>query len=198
MKLFQLLFEEVQSFNLNTFKDLSDIEAQRDYLKTVGKKIGAGTAREVYAVGESAAIKLAKPENLKAGQEQNKAEYDVYTTLKQTKGRKAKLLVPKVYFADETNFNWIVVELVEPITDFIKALGLGDRQESLFRRAMVGIESYDFFLSTLSEEQKQFFLELRDLIKKFNLEPAELLGDEQWGKTSDNRIVLIDSGLIKV
>lgn len=197
MKLTQILFEESQSFNLNTLKNIPDIENQRDYLENVGEKIGEGTAREVYSVGASA-IKLAKPDNLKAGQEQNKAEYDVYTTLKQTKGRKAKLLVPKVYFADETNFNWIIVEVVDPITDFIKALGLGDRQESLFRRAMVGIESYDFFLSTLSEEQKQFFLELRDLIKKFNLEPAELLGDEQWGKTSDNRIVLIDSGLIKV
>lgn len=197
MKLFQLLFEEVQSFNLNTFKDLSDIEAQRDYLKTVGKNIGAGTAREVYSVGTSA-IKLAKSNNLKAGQKQNKAEYDVYATLKQTKGRKAKLLVPKVYFADETNFNWIIVELVQPITDFIKALGLGDRQESLFRRAMVGIKSYDFFLSTLSEEQKPFFLELKELIDTFNLEPAELLGDEQWGRAPDNRIVLIDSGLIKI
>ena len=197
MKLTQILFEESQSFNLNTLKNIPDIENQRDYLENVGEKIGEGTAREVYSVGASA-IKLAKPDNLKAGQEQNKAEYDVYTTLKQTKGRKAKLLVPKVYFADETNFNWIIVEVVDPITDFIKALGLGDRQESLFRRAMVGIESYDFFLSTLSEEQKPFFLELKELIDTFNLEPAELLGDEQWGRAPDNRIVLIDSGLIKV
>lgn len=197
MKLSEILFEESESFNLNTFKGIADVEEQRNYLEKVGENIGAGTAREVYSIGNSA-VKLAKPNNLEAGQKQNKAEYDVYTTLKEGKGRKAKLLVPKVYFADEPNFNWIVVEKVEPITGFIKELGLGDTQESLFRRAMVGMTSYDFFLSTLSKEQKPFFLELKELIDMFRLEPAELLGDEQWGKTSDNRIVLIDSGLKKV
>lgn len=196
------------SFDLSEFKKLYSIEEKLEYLRNSTMYIGSGSSRIVFAISPKKVIKLVggndeSPDQhmryvyYPIGREQNKIEYSIW----QESSPGMKELLPKIYEADK-NFDWLLTELVRPIRSDIELqilMGLTKAQYSNFMEAMINMqsESYKKFYESLASEQRKRFDVIEQLIKKFDMQSSDLTGLEQWGKTSDGRLVILDTGATK-
>lgn len=85
--------------------------------RTLGQKVGQGTARVVFDYEDDTVLKIAANDS---GRSQNQQEYEVFKTVGNNP------LIPRIYDADTDTFIWLLSETVLPCkeVDFEKILGI--------------------------------------------------------------------------
>ena len=187
-------------FNIREFKALKDHEEIVWYAEERLKPIGEGSSRIVYILSPKYALKIAyldddgyddgtAPDSIK-GIAQNEAEFNTYMEAKDSS------IIPKVQDY-HPGFLWLIVELVRPLlhwTEFRKLTGINqrelDRVLDTVRYAEHGKElDLDARLRT-----NPLTIGIKDLALRHDISPDDMRGLRQWGKASDGRIVLLDTG----
>lgn len=191
-------------FELSKFARVMGAEEQLEYLRSTGMYVSAGSSRIVFAVSPKKVVKLAggmddgdggkfRPRYLQAGRAQNKAEYESY----QSALPEERMLLPAVYEA-HPSYAWIVCELVRPLRsdDELRAmLHLTTEQYAKFMDVIgYGRKSFDEFVSSLDGEARKLFESISKLVEKLDLYIGDMSTIDQWGKTADGRLVMLDTG----
>ena len=207
-------------FNMSEFKELYDILKQRDYLNSHAMYIGAGSSRIAYAISPKWVIKLAGGIPFKTvasslgmvetGAAQNAAEVENY----EKAGPEAKKLLPRTV-AGSSNFNWIVTELVRPVTGYneLRRLAVGTSEivdsdgviitmvNLLATISRVFADGDEFSKEELEGIQavsglavSNFIGSVTRVIEELGIAPWEISSWKQWGKSADGRLVLLDFG----
>jgi len=171
-----------EEFELNYFKTLTDPFKILKYCKEHLDFIHQGTSRAAFVLTGRFVLKVALN---KAGQEQNQKEYDTYI---QTQ---FKDIITKVHDY-EPRFYWIISDLVSPLSHAKSR----SRSEIISLKFDLSGEEYDIEnapvqSSVLSKEQLDY---ARAFAEEQGFPFYEIWGEEQWGKTADGRMVLIDYG----
>lgn len=208
-------------FDMAEFKLLTDLRQQRDYLNDHAMYIGAGSSRIAYGVSPKHVIKLAGGTGFKiiasdlrkveAGRAQNEAEVENYA--RASVG--ARQLLPRTVGVPYSQFNWIITELVRPVTGYeeMRALAFGNHQivgEGGVVQSMGGLlnmiyNAYveeDEFMAYQIELIKQtsnrvvalFIDNVMSVADELGLSLADIKRPAQWGKSADGRLVLLDFG----
>jgi len=207
-------------FNMAEFKQLYDIREQRDYLNSHALFIGAGTSRIAYGISPKWVIKLAGGISFKtvasslgmveAGAAQNAAEVENYNNA----SPEARKLLPRTV-GGSSNFNWIITELVRPVTGFeeMRQLAFGNHQivgEYGVIQTMGGLLQIIAKAHSSDDEYMQEQLEAIQAIsepvvgefidsvvacaQELQLGFMDLRRAVQWGESADGRLVLLDFG----
>lgn len=168
-------------FDLKRFQSLPDQRSMLAYANKFLEKLGQGSSRAAFLLSGKYVLKIALNEK---GLAQNNAELDVFTN------PKSQPIVAKVYRADEDN-RWIISDLVRPLTDpdeFAKLTGTDwddfakTIKDHLSKKGTKTIPP-DGFTQTVINNAKTNKMLVGDI---------EEIG--HWGKTPDNRCVLLDYG----
>jgi len=178
-------------FDVKEFKAITVPSQIVDYAMERLKPIGEGSSRTAFEYSSGKVLKIAKSfrggGNSKAGVAQNKAEVDAYTN------PRIKPITTKIFEYD-TNFNWIISELVRPATssEFKSYVGCPPYEaislaEELNRRGEMDLEDFD------DKPNTEFIESVASLLKEGTM-GADLEVVDHWGKTSDGRIVVLDYG----
>jgi hypothetical protein len=191
-------------FELSKFARVVGLEEQLEFLRTTGMFVGAGSSRIVFAVSPKKVVKLAggwdeasgappSSRYVQAGRAQNKVEYEAYKTA----SPEERMLLPVVYEAGP-NYAWIMCELVRPLRsdDELRAmLYLSTEQYAKFMDVIgYGRKSFEEFVASLGGEAHKVFDRLAKLAEKLDLHIGDMSTIDQWGKTADGRLVLLDTG----
>ena len=221
MKLSEILFEGkhiwydsnngsevINSFNINEFEKISEIAEMLEYLKKRSLHISSGSSRAVFAISPKRVIKLVggdigddtetRSRWYSSGRSQNKTEYEIYNK----SSLESRKILPKVY-KNGLNFNWIMSELVRPLKSDKELQSLLKFNSEQYSKLMDALsfngrdDRYNKFYSTLDLNQREFFDTLMGMLKEFGLQGQDLTSLDQWGKTSDGRLVLLDTGATK-
>jgi len=200
------------SFDINEFKKINKQEQRLKYLQETSMYIGAGSSRIVFGISPKKVIKLAggsgieqplyskevKIKDIGRGINQNKVENDVWKQSSET----MRMILPKVYEIGPTELQplWLMSELVRPLgsdNELRSMLGVDQMGYADFMNGISDIDSDDFkaFYGRVDEKHKPIIDALVEMIKKFDLYSKDLTSIEQWGKSSDGRLVLLDSGI---
>lgn len=157
--------------------------------QSLKEPIGRGSSRIVYRVNAKKVLKIAK-NNL--GLLQNQMELDVFTN------PEAAPMVTKIYDYDANN-SWIISEIVREIKsheEFEKLTGMAfiDFYDAL----RFGLGVYDsYYRGPYIEsniDNNELVLNTIKTIKATGLMLDELYYIGHWGKTADNRVVVLDYG----
>lgn len=189
-----------EKFSINQFKKLAETGDEKpllEYAENFLEKIGTGSSREVFVLTSKTALKIALSE---AGRAQNVNE------VKLQKSRKIDTtLFAKIYSYDKIKFNYVIAELVRPLTsedEFATSTGIDfDYLDQLFyyeEYIRLGRKSGYFNLPDLLDlkGKNKFFNSIWNAsIGEKRLMAGDLASIEQWGKTSEGRVVLLDYGL---
>lgn len=170
-----LLTEKIRSktFNMRTFKSLNSIRKIWDYAENNLEKIGEGSSRAVYLVSSKYVLKVAYPEYLRLGIAQNEAEFNTYENSERSP------LLPKIYEHD-VKFYWLLSELVNPVKDWKEFKRItGSRNPSA---------------AIIENSSSPFAIEFAKLLRSNSLSLEDAVNYHQWGKTTDGRMVLLDTG----
>ena len=194
------------NFDLSKFKKLTKQEERLEYLQNTSMYIGAGSSRLVYAVSPKKVIKLAGgssyeqssatgSEYVEKGAKQNKIEAEVW----QNSPNEIKMILPKIYEAD-SQFLWLLSELVRPLKSDNELKSIFGVDQKTYNQFMMGIGNVDGlmfknFYQALSDDKKPIADAIVAMTKKFGLYSADLAVLDQWGKTADGRLVILDSGI---
>jgi hypothetical protein len=196
-------------FNPKSLDALASLEQKRQAVEDAGlSPMGEGSSRAVYLLDSKRVLKLATNEQ---GVEQNRKEQEVFNSSLQP-------LVARL-FEESQDGSWLVSELVRPLSseeDFealtglpwvVVAMFLAENQKlrdpeqtqevmkvkfSKFKQepyASMGKKLDAFFL-------KPWFQEMSVLLgrSEIRLNVNDLTNLEHWGKTADQRVVLLDYG----
>jgi len=210
------------SFNLGEFKRFGSYEEKFGYLAGTAMRLGAGSSRVVFAVSPKRVIKLAggvalanageRPEDLagdrgnmrKAGEYQNRREFDTFNS---SKGKPYHSLLPQVFEKAE-DYSWLLCELVrelksnEELAEMLGLSGLNelDAWRSIVRSGEIGntaAPNLEKFLVARARRGADNAV-LLQVVGLFSSDPdmnvRDTISIEQWGKGSDGRLVLLDSG----
>lgn len=188
--------EGEHKFNFNDFRAIDDPHMMYGYAANSLKQLGEGSSRTVFLLSSGKVLKMINIEAPDKGRSQNEAELKMFQNLK------TKNIVSKI-FDHDIDFNWLISELVRPITneeEFASLLNLPD--ELNFNDMMVlAMDHPDEFKKILKEENVDLsneaidFLEgVVELIYTHDAIPADVEVLEHWGKTNDSRVVLLDYG----
>lgn len=174
-----------KGFNLNQMQRLKTVPEIYDYVKQYLKPMGRGSSRMTYLMSSRKILKLAKNS---AGLDQNQAEVDVFTN------PSTKDVVARIYSYDP-QYKWIISELVRPLTwqifESITHWGWKEFVECLQSKLMGG----GFQEKDVPKHMLKWFNSVIELADSNKLAFGDLKVPDHWGKTSDNRIVLLDYGL---
>jgi len=179
-----------QRFSINKFKEIYNnegINIASNYADETLTLFGHGSARNVYLLNSKTVLKISR-DNF-TGPAQNETEVDIYTN------KLTKSIVAKIYDFDDKNYEWLVSELVNPVhdTDEFKKLTGAD-----FYTFEDIIEQPELYINTkFNFKIEKFTQKILDLMKNTDLLPGDLISIEHWGKTSDQRVVLLDYGFTK-
>ena len=175
----KVLLELKTSFKWNEFKNIKSHKEQYRYALQHLPGLGQGSSRRTFQLGNSS--KVLKVAVNTAGLAQNKAEVDVYTN------PVTKRVVTKT-FDFEPNYGWLVAEAVRPI-DYT------DSDEAWFYKK-VGLpwNTYIKFLHANKETNNPFVLGIRSIMKATGLLVGDIAVMYHYGKTADDRMVLLDYG----
>lgn len=195
---------EEGKFDPKTMKDrnfMTLMDAIRYIEKDVGlRKLGQGSARIVFALDSKRALKMARNQR---GLAQNQAELDVMTD------PAAQNVFARIFSYDPSpDCKWLVSELVRP---------LGEEETQEFKR-LTGVpwhvfsdlvlfdkrtwkDSLSSFVGEFSKQEIRSWEQgwLGSVFETLNsIKPVLIEGDldviGHWGKTPDQRIVLLDYG----
>jgi len=188
IKKFSYIFKKLSkvrsnTFEWNYFKELRDPHEILKYCKKHLDFIHQGSSRAAFILTGRFVLKVALNE---PGREQNVKEYDVYNTTN------FKNIITRVY-DHQWKFYWLLVDLVSPLSHAKS----GETQD-----VIMPINSYEEFFAAydgsrgftspyLTQEQ---IIEGQAFANEQDMPFAEIFNPEQWGKTTDGRIVLIDYG----
>lgn len=155
-----------------------------DYIKNSGAQyLGGGSSRDTYILSSKYVIKIAKNE---AGEAQNKAELEL------SKDPRFKNIVADTISA-HPSFWWIISELVKPFSS--------NSYNEFYE--LTGMEFSDFTQFIMQgpyldpEEiapKPDFAKNVLKLVKNKILSPADVGRLDNWGKTADGRVVILDYG----
>lgn len=183
--------------------------AMTDYVfyKMKLRSLGGGSSRIAFLIDSKRVLKVATNE---AGFAQNKAEVEAYNN------PEARLIVTKIFRFDP-NYKWLLAELVRPLSrheefekltgvpwaifvDLVSARrgGFQDRINVIRRYVAAQLPVYSQYTpESLEELLSSPFVQ--NVIKGLSslqskLMPGDLKRIEHWGKTPNQRVVLLDYG----
>lgn len=195
-----LVSERIRSknFNLSEFKKMHDPEEMYFYVRDKLQRLGVGSARTVWVLSSSKALKLARFNHPDRGRAQNEAEFEI------SNDRGAGSIIARVLEHDP-DFNWIVSQLVRPITEeeFARKFGASfdDVMFALIRTASdieldraTKASIFDEFNLQSNKRALEFIDAIAQVKKQHDLEMGDITSIDHWGKTADGRIVLLDYG----
>lgn len=213
-----LLVEKIRSktFNIRELKAMQNIEEISAYIYETLELVSEGSSRAVFILSSGKVVKLAKLDydenpghydeeadewiensdqvgNIDKGTGQNEAEFTTY--MEASPG--VQKLLPKIYDY-EPNFYWLISELVEPLkydawATFEKASGVSKIEFNDFRSDMrdeygVGFGEREDY------EDSEFLTAMYDLVVEHDISVGDIQDCEQWGTTTEGRLVLLDAG----
>ncbi len=187
------LKEEAEAFSLDTLSSLRTFLERVRYCDSHLQKLGAGSARIVYAYNENSVLKLAKNSS---GISQNTAEDD-YVKQKYSSVAKVK--------KSNNEGKWIIMELATRAKerDFLRLAGIPfslyveymrfKDSESSGRKPRNTFSTEDFRKLSSS----RFINDLQNLIMDYDMPIGDLLRVSSWGIVKRNgreKLVLVDYG----
>jgi len=214
-----LLTEKIRSksFNIRELKAMQNIEEISAYVHETLEPISEGSSRAVFILSSGKVLKLAKLDydyddeghyddetdervpstdpvgSIDKGAGQNEAEFTTYMEA----SPEVQKLLPRIYDYDR-NFYWLISELVKPLhwddwTTFEKASGVSKVEFNDFRSDMR--EEYGAGFGEREEyEDSEFLTAIYDLFVEHDISVGDVGSCDQWGTTTDGRLVLLDAG----
>lgn len=203
------LFEKIRSksFDWNEFVNVTSIgkpfqqrKRALQYAEENGLlKLGEGSSRRVFMLTPKLALKIAMDDD---GRSQNKKEDVVYN-------KTHSPVITKV-FKNSDDYTWIVSELVRPVksdNEFydLTGININDIRCVLF---IATPQSKDVYTSSYNASMKlkikqshydllenDFVKDLIGLVKKTKIAVYDIDRIQQYGVTTDQRVVLLDFGI---
>ncbi len=190
-------------WDFSFFKQMKSFAKRKAYCDAkLTRRLGTGSSRAVYQIDDGKVLKLAINEK---GRSQNQQEYDLYTD-GLIAGKPVQGLLARIYSADEENFDWLEMELVERVTsnDFKTKMGIdfpefqkvisywGDKDAGR-NNPKAAPEMWDVLNN--NAENYPWWMNLTNIGDNFDYAVADWKRLSSWGKTADGRMVLVDFGL---
>ena len=181
----ELLDEGRKFFDIRAFKELKEHWEQQVFLNNNAKILDSGSSRDVYLINSRHVLKFAPGPR---GQAQNEAEVELFTN------PNVKPFITEIYDYDP-EYNWLISELVRPLRG----------EEEFERLTKVNWDDFVDILNMNPEadtelpartkyKSSEFVKQLLNMLEKTDIEPADLETPKHWGRTGDNRVVLLDYG----
>lgn len=184
----ELVLEDIRSapgFNIDVMKKFKTVPEIYNYVKQFLKPMGRGSSRMTYLLSSRKILKIAKND---AGLSQNEAEVDVFTN------PSTKDVVARIFDYDPQN-KWLVSELVKPLSwdqfEHITRWGWQEFVDCLKSKLQGG----GFQEKDVPQHMRKWFNAVVEMAQANKLSLGDLKVDNHWGKTADNRVVLLDYGL---
>jgi len=192
-----------KNISWNEFKQIESLDDCNKYAKERLQFIGQGSSRNSYVLTSKKVLKIARDED---SIQQNKKE--VITNHDEDLNR----FFTKV-FDNSPDCKWIVSELVNPVKNMQEIENYLGIKRGEFRLMFIMSRSEygyvqpkdwsrkdkDLMFKRISNDQHDDrlndFLDFLVLAQQKNIEIYDFPGKDQWGKTVDGRIVLLDYGL---
>lgn len=194
-----LLNESRKFLDVNKFKSLDDID-QQEYLKNNAEVLGVGSSRVVFLIDSSKVLKYAFNDT---GVSQNATESQAYTN------PGSKDILAKIYDHD-SEFRWLISEIVRELKTEAEFKDMVGMELSVFSAGLIycELEGYDlkkaetYFLKTMTYQDvdidipkaKEFFVKIYETVIAAGISSDDFGKLEHYGKTADNRIVILDYG----
>ncbi len=207
--------KEKIKFNPQELTHFPSLEEKEDFLNKVIRLqfLGAGSSRRVYRLDSKRVIKLAKG---RSGIAQNQVEIEASQEL--------GFIVAKVFDYDKKEMSWVISELVRPLKSkeefyeltgiifddfegFIYEIASGRTPESIIKsfKLMANEQKPKFgeswykkgIDSILNVEKSHFPKGILIAVKEKGMRTPDLVQIYHWGKTPDQRVVLLDYGFTK-
>lgn len=210
-----------EPFNMAEFKLITDLRKQREYLNGHAMVIGYGSSRIAYGISPKHVVKLAGGKGfmlnltdlgkVEAGRAQNEAEAENYAKASED----ARKVLPRTVSVPTNEFNWIISELVRPVTGYeeMRQLAFGDHQivgmdgviqsfgglfNIMYEAYVIDdeafVEQLDAIIAISNPAIGQFIENIVSAAKELDLNLYEIRRPIQWGKSADGRLVLLDFG----
>ncbi len=180
-----LVSEKIRSdtFSMNVFRGLETLDDMHEYAANGLEILGEGAARVAYLLSSRFVLKIAKNDH---GVTQNEEE------AKAARDTKLNTVLSKVQSSDAKN-RWIVTELVRPVKDAKEAANLiGADQKDTFVNVLR--QAFRGQLETSTSKSVEAFKSAVHALVKAGHDEGDMFALDHWGKTSDGRLVLLDSG----
>lgn len=187
-------------FNIREFKALDDLEEIHWYVNDRLEEIGEGSSRKVFILSPRFALKIASladdgyddgtATSEEKGLAQNEAEFNTYMEAKDSN------IIPKVQDYHKYGY-WLLTELVRPfntLEEWEETTGMRWEQLVEFTKYMMDDEYAHDEYDRNNFVDQPVLVALCDLVIDHDLEPNDICGIPQWGKTADGRAVLLDAG----
>jgi hypothetical protein len=198
------------SWSWDVFKSLKSYAQRVKYCEQHLTKLGAGSARIAFRIDDDKILKIAKNDK---GMAQNEAEarlfFDGYIV-----NSGYQDMLARVYEMDEDNYLWIEMDLLTKVkpTEFKNQFGISINDFDIVVRAIDGAmgrrrsqwgrvtsQIYDDYNNGDLEESNPELHELiefcTELLGNFDYAIGDFGRLSSFGKTVDNRIVVVDYGL---
>lgn len=152
------------------------------------EKIGEGSSRIAFVLGQNKVLKVAKSN---AGRAQNKVELDVYTN------PKSRPIVAKITDYDP-GFNWLISETAREANalDFDEILNLDEGDGDSFVHSLEYLDA-DYVKRRFGQKALKLFLNIGSLSHENKLLYGDIMKFSSWGVTADRRLVLLDYGFTR-
>lgn len=216
----EAVLEALGRFSFERFKLLPPQE-QIPYAAKHLPTIGEGSSRIVFAMSSGKALKIAMD---KSGVAQNKVEFGVFERMQSAGHGDA---IAKIYDYDKSNYRWLLSELGMPfqryemakrtggvglallfkfLTAFLHEKNMSTPEDIkriasgiLARMEAIEDSQLDKLRPVLEDIKKNSnrFLEGIGCAVSLGLMAADLRGSDQYARTADGRIILVDYGFDK-
>lgn len=203
-----VLNERIRSktFDLEYFKSIDDLNEINQYARETLEYIDSGSARTCFILSSKKVLKVAKIDKENFGIRQNRSEWQ------SSKNSHINDMFPKILNFD-LKFQWLISELVKPFkkNDFEELENNFGLKFGTFRRVVdtAFITGHQNFLGNSlssmiekclphvdnSEKALVLIRFLNNVLQRSKTNPMDFDRSENWGKTTDGRIVLLDHGL---
>lgn len=190
-KLCYLFFKQAKSFDSFDFDIFKKINNQNERLEYAEKHLKPvdeyGSSRAVFILDNKYALKIALPDNLTSGINQNLSEVEISSAFPH--------LTTKT-FEHHPKYYWVITELAKPL-DSQEELLIGLNLTSPLDLGLL-FGKFPPKNHVLKKEPNPIALEVSQLVKEKIL-PRDVLKSDSWGWTlGDNkRLILIDYGRLQ-
>jgi hypothetical protein len=158
------------------------------YADETFEKLGEGTSRVAYDLGDGRVLKVAKTDEAK---KENIDEIAI--------SRLGSPLVFKTYDAAEDG-SWMIVEKLLPVTNDENVNGFALRDLTKVINAYETSDDFESFVKKnglVDLVKTDLFKKYVDFLDDNDLDVRDLMVVQNWGKTLDGRVVIADAGLTR-